>query len=143
LNQSSFENFQITAKYFKFSADQGFPLAQTSLGNCFLDGIGVPKNSREAYRLYELAAGKGEEEAQMTLAWSFLNRNNSEAFRLFKCVADGRPLCIASGKFFIIFIRGKKHNSAIQIFSKIHTSKFEIERQLLTKYTSPNSNNSS
>ena len=50
------------------SADQGFPLAQFSLGILYEQGEGVTRNSDEALRWYQAAADQGYALAQYNLA---------------------------------------------------------------------------
>lgn len=45
------------------SAEQGYALAQYSLGTCYQTGNGVPKSEEEAIKWYQKAADQGDEYA--------------------------------------------------------------------------------
>ena len=44
------------AKWYRLAADQGFSVAQNDLGVLFQNGLGVPQDYTEAFKLYCLAA---------------------------------------------------------------------------------------
>ncbi len=48
-------------------ADRDHAGAQSRLGKCYLDGQGVPRDPREAVRLFRCAAEKSEPEALIRL----------------------------------------------------------------------------
>ena len=45
------------------SAEQGFALSQATLGEMYLQGVGVPKNKQEAIKCYKLATDQGHSKA--------------------------------------------------------------------------------
>ena len=61
------------AKLFKPLAKQGNALAQTSLGEMYINGQGVPQDDQEAEKWYRLAAEQGNTVAQSYLGWMYIN----------------------------------------------------------------------
>ena len=55
-----------TGKY-QLSADQEDPDGQECLAYLYLEGLGVEQSTEKAIALYQLAAERGSEEAQMQL----------------------------------------------------------------------------
>ena len=54
-------------KWFRLSADQGYPKAQNNLGMAYDTGTGVPHDAVEAATWFRLAANQGEALAQVNL----------------------------------------------------------------------------
>jgi hypothetical protein len=61
------------AKLFKPLAKKGNALAQTSLGEMYINGQGVPQDDQEAEKWYRLAAEQGNPVAQSYLGWMYIN----------------------------------------------------------------------
>jgi TPR repeat protein len=60
-------NFQEAARYFQKLADTGSKEGQFQLGVLYLDGAGVPQDSKKALDLYRQSAEQGYDEAQYVL----------------------------------------------------------------------------
>jgi len=58
----------LTLKYYKMSADQGYPRALYIMGYLYYEGIGVLKDKCEEIKYYKLAADKGNSAAGCELA---------------------------------------------------------------------------
>lgn len=58
-------------KNLQMSAADGDPAAQTALGECYLWGLGVPKNHRVAMKWFRKAAKQGYAEAQNKLGHGY------------------------------------------------------------------------
>ena len=54
------KNLKLAAQFYRLAADQGQDLAQQRLGNCYQNGLGVPKNDTEAYVWFSLSAENGQ-----------------------------------------------------------------------------------
>lgn len=62
------EDHNKAVSWFRKSANQGYPVAQTILGNLYYSGSSIlPRDYTEAVKWYRLAAGKGFAEAQYML----------------------------------------------------------------------------
>ena len=61
------------AQELRYLAEQGEPRAQYDLGLLYDTGEGVPQDSREAMKWYQLAAAQGEERAQYNLGLMYAN----------------------------------------------------------------------
>lgn len=75
------------------SADQRYAAAQFNLGINYDNGIGVEKNSTEAFKCFKLAADKGHAEARSNTGSCYgrgdgVEKNLKEAFKYFKLAAD-------------------------------------------------------
>ena len=57
-------------RWYRKSAEQGYPQARYDLGYMNYYGYGVPQNRAEAYRLFEEAAAQGNENAKQALECS-------------------------------------------------------------------------
>ena len=55
-------------KWYRKAAEQGVALAQTDLGNCYLNGIGVSKDGTEAMKWFRTAADQGFGQAAFIIA---------------------------------------------------------------------------
>jgi hypothetical protein len=69
------------------------PIAQLSLGGCYVDGSGVARDEAEAARLFRLAADQGLPIAQYNLGVCYENgggvaQNSAEAARWYRLAAD-------------------------------------------------------
>lgn len=64
-------NLEKALPYFKQASDLGEPAAEFALGYCYLSGTGVPRNLRKAQELLQLAAMKGQAEAEKVLRTHF------------------------------------------------------------------------
>ncbi|MDB2497155.1 sel1 repeat family protein, partial [Verrucomicrobiales bacterium] len=62
-------------KWYRLAADQGYAIAQNSLGACYANGEGVPKDYKEAVKWYRLAADQGYARAQYNLGWCYRKGN--------------------------------------------------------------------
>ena len=67
------KDFVQAAAWFRKAADQGFAGAQTLLGNCYFDGVGVPKDQALAVSWYRKAADQGDAGAQYSLGGCYAN----------------------------------------------------------------------
>ena len=54
-------------KWFRKAAEQGDASAQEGLGDCYRNGLGVPRDLSEAVKWYRKAARQGDEDAQTVL----------------------------------------------------------------------------
>lgn len=138
------DNFENAIPYLKIAAECGKVAAQTMLGFCFMDGLGVHVNQREATRLFELAAVRGDAIAQLRLADAYhhgrgVEENMDQAMRWYRESADnGLPeaqfmyarLC----PYFARYEDAEKYakmafdngcESAFQLLSEIHEIKEE------------------
>jgi len=91
-------------------ADAGNVPAQSILGGCYLDGIDVEPDYREAFRLLKAAADKGASRAVVNLARMYqeglgVQKAMKQAVRLYESVASTEFLAqIALGR---IYARGE------------------------------------
>jgi len=74
-------------------AESGSVVAQSVLGACYLEGIDVEVDHREAFRLLSAAAGQGASRAVVNLARMHalglgIPKNLSEAVRLYETAAE-------------------------------------------------------
>jgi len=67
------EDTQQEVERYRKAAVQGRAVAQTQLGVCYENGIGVEKNAREAVKWYGKAAAQGNDHAQYHLALCYQN----------------------------------------------------------------------
>lgn len=72
------------ARWFRRSAEQGFPFAERQLGRMYYEGEGVEKNNEEAFKWYNKAAEHGDASAQGLLGLMYycgegIEKNNEEA----------------------------------------------------------------
>lgn len=67
---SYYENqkYDLAVEHFKKAAEYGNADAQNQLGDCYLNGEGVPEDSEEALKWYHMAAEQGNAVAQFNLA---------------------------------------------------------------------------
>jgi len=70
------------------------PAIAFALAECYIDGSGVPKDEKEALRLFEAAANAGYWKAQLEVGLSYLtgrgvNADQSQAVRWFRRAAEG------------------------------------------------------
>jgi uncharacterized protein len=65
--QGVLQDHKEAVKWYRKSAEQGFPQAQFNLGNMYSDGQGVPQDYREAVKWYRKAAKQGFPQAQHNL----------------------------------------------------------------------------
>lgn len=80
---------QIAAEYMKQAAELGLPEAEVSYGLMLQNGIGVPKNTREALKYYKSAAKKGNSDGQYNLGLLLsLSLQFDYAARMFKKASD-------------------------------------------------------
>jgi TPR repeat protein len=90
-------------------AESGSCVAQSILGICYLDGVDVEVNYREAFRLLSAAAKQGASRAVINLARMYaeglgIQKDMSEAVRLYKSVSGAEFLAlVALGR---IYARG-------------------------------------
>ena len=57
-------------RWYRKSAEQGYPRAEYDLGYMYYYGLGVRQNRAEAIRLFEEAAAQGNEDAKRALECS-------------------------------------------------------------------------
>ena len=88
-------HYESARAHFKFAADQGDAGGQNGLGLLYATGLGgLPKDDREAVRLYKLAADQGHANGQVNLGLFYatgrggLAKDDREAARLYKLAAD-------------------------------------------------------
>jgi len=82
-------NYAVAYDQFKKIADKGNAVAQMRIGDMFLLGQGVERNSQDGLRWYRLAADQGNHVAQFTVGYWYekgrhLVQNYSEALRWYK-----------------------------------------------------------
>jgi uncharacterized protein len=65
------KDYATAFREFKPLAEQGVPIAQTSIGTFYEYGYGVSKNYKAAIKWYTLAAKQGEDGAQYYLGWMY------------------------------------------------------------------------
>ncbi len=83
------QDYQTALKYFKESAEKGYPNAQSNIGVMYHIGQGVEPNEEEAIKWYSKAAKQGFAEAQHNLGNIYFSRKNyNKAIRLFKKAAN-------------------------------------------------------
>lgn len=58
-------------RWFQKSSDNGYPLAQSFLAGCYLNGWGTTNNLREAIRLYSICANRGSAESQIYMGYFY------------------------------------------------------------------------
>lgn len=80
------------AAWLQKAADQGHAHAQTQLGICYLDGIGIPEDPERAVELFEAASAVGEREATFQLGSCYrfgigVDTDLEEAVRLLRIAA--------------------------------------------------------
>ena len=61
------KDFAKAAELYQKAANQGFAVAQNSLGELYEKGLGVTKDSGKATELYQKAADQGNAQAQNNL----------------------------------------------------------------------------
>ena len=72
------KNKELSFKWLKKAAEQGFAKAQFSLGYYFSEGIGVEKNSQQAFLWYKKAAEQNHPEAAYNLAIRYQKNDGIE-----------------------------------------------------------------
>jgi excisionase family DNA binding protein len=60
------QDFALAAKWYRRAADEGDPVAQTSLGFMYYSGRGVPQDDVLAHAWFNLAAAQGDATARET-----------------------------------------------------------------------------
>ena len=58
------EDSKEAVRWYRLSAEQGYPRSQLILGNMYSNGQGVPQDYKEAVRWYRLSAEQGLPQAQ-------------------------------------------------------------------------------
>lgn len=112
-------------RLFKDSAKNEFYYAQSALGECYENGVGVARNYKEAAKWYGLAAEQGFADAKFFLGDLYrrglgVTRDYSKALSLFKEAADSD---LAWGKRGLagMYYRGegaeRDYESAFQLYS--------------------------
>jgi uncharacterized protein len=86
------ERFEMNIEELRQKAESGSVVAQTVLGICYLDGVDVDLDYREAFRLLTAAAEKGVPRALVNLARMHslglgIPKNPSEAISLYEKAA--------------------------------------------------------
>jgi TPR repeat protein len=99
-------------QHLRLQADRGNVVAQTVLGICYLDGLDVEPNHREALKLLNAAADKGAPRAQLNLARMFehglgVQVDWARAIELYEAAAVG-------GEFFAQVALGRIYERAGQ-----------------------------
>ena len=87
-------NLLAHSECYKLAAEQGHPVGQTFLALMYLNGLGVPQNSVEAYKWFRLATDQGYAEAHYQVGSMYLNghgvqRSNEEAVKWYRMAAEG------------------------------------------------------
>ena len=87
------QDYKQAIKFFKLSADQGYPPAQNKLGVKYENSDGVKPNYSEAIKYFKLAAKQGNVSAQYKLGviydeGKYLSKNDNKAFKYFKLAAN-------------------------------------------------------
>ena len=84
-------------EWFQQEANAGLADAQTALGFCYLHGIGVTQDKKEAVKYYQLAAEQGEISAMNNLALCYeqgngVEKNLKKAAALYQRSADAKDI---------------------------------------------------
>ena len=85
------------AEWFRKSAEQGYPPAQSRYGDCFFSGRGVDRNVCEAVKWYARAAERGDARGQRALGFCYDNgdgvqEDSAKAVALYTSAAEGGDL---------------------------------------------------
>lgn len=65
------DDLAIAAHYFRLAADKGNPAAAYKLGECFENGVGVPKDPVKALDWYRRSAAGGDKYAELRIGWFY------------------------------------------------------------------------
>lgn len=65
------KDFEEAVKWYRKAAEQGFDIAQDSLGNCYYLGHGVDEDYVKAVKWYRKAAEQGNDDAKTNLGWCY------------------------------------------------------------------------
>lgn len=92
-NKQSLTQDNEEVKKYRQAAEQGNANAQYSLGNCYYNGQGVPKDYEEAVKWYRKAAEQGYDVAQFNLGNCYYNgqgvtQNYQEAVKWYRKAAE-------------------------------------------------------
>lgn len=87
------KNHTEAARWYRISAEQGFPNSQHMLGYCYRNDIGVTQDLDEAIKWYRKAANQGFAHAQFALGVSYqrgegVSKDEGEAVFWYKKAAD-------------------------------------------------------
>lgn len=87
-------NPKLSTRYFRKAAERGNVSAQYKLGEHYENGVGVPKDYREAYRWYRRAGEAGDRYAEFKVGWFLqkgmgVRQSSREAARWYQRAADG------------------------------------------------------
>jgi TPR repeat protein len=74
------ENWDLAARFYQASAEQGWFLGQVSYGRAFQFGIGVPQDRQQAIAWYQKASAQGEPNGTYWAEW-LSNPTNNIGFR--------------------------------------------------------------
>jgi uncharacterized protein len=66
-NEGVPQDFNKSAEWYLKAAEQGVPVAQSSIGLFYAEGQGVPKNYIQAYKWFSLAAAQGMQDARQNI----------------------------------------------------------------------------
>ncbi len=86
-------DYEAALKEFRPLAEQGYPLAQATLGLMYAEGEGVAQDYQEAAKWFSRAAEQGIVRAQVNLGFMYVNgqgvaKDDQEAVRLFRLAAE-------------------------------------------------------
>lgn len=65
------KDFEEAVKWYRKAAEQGFDIAQHSLGKCYYFGYGVDEDKVKAVKWYRKAAEQGNDDAKTNLGWCY------------------------------------------------------------------------
>jgi TPR repeat protein len=65
------QDLKTTARYFRVSAEKGNPVAAFKMGEIYENGIGVPKDSMQAFIWYMRAAARNDKDGQLKVGWCY------------------------------------------------------------------------
>lgn len=87
------QNISLAVDFYKMAAKNGHAWAQFDLGCCYLDGNGVPKDDKEAFKWFQRAANQLDRYAQNFLGWCYetgtgVRINLTEAVKYYKKSAE-------------------------------------------------------
>ncbi len=106
------QSYEKAAEWYQkaIETDPDFPDAYNSLGGCYLDGEGVPKNQKKALELYKKAAELGNAHAPFNIGLIYeqglgVETDNEEALRWYE-LASERGLPEGSHNAGLAYIRG-------------------------------------
>ena len=86
-------DYESAVEHYKLAADQGNLMAQTLVGHCFMEGLGVEQDHSKAVKWFRTAAEQGFGAAQLKLGQCYdegkgVEKDDAEAVKWYKKAAD-------------------------------------------------------